>query len=559
MKKSTKIMLAIIGLIMICVLAAVLGWWVGKNRQEEENAAVSGGASVVTDAPENTTEPQEKEEAEETAEPDTEKEPEETEAPEATQMPDNTEEPVATEAPEETEEAKATAAPDATKEPAGQESLKPDGISQLHVDGVKLCDATGNQVQLRGISTHGIAWFPQFVNEQAIKEVKEVWKADVIRLAMYTAEYGGYCTGGDKEALKQLVKNGVEYAVKYDLYVIIDWHILSDNNPNTYKEEAKAFFDEMSELYKDCPNVIYEICNEPNGGTSWKEVKAYAEEVIAVIRENDEDNIIIVGTPNWCQYVDQAAADPITSYDNIMYALHYYAATHKEDLRKKMVNAINAGLPIFVSEYGTCDASGNGAIDEKQANAWVEEMDRYGISYVAWNLSNKNETSALISSGCNKTSGFAWEDLSASGKWLFTVLTGESGFTGSMPEGTGSGNTASGGTAQAPQQSTSEVVTSGAVEVTLELKDSWESEGQICYNYNVTLKNTSNSALEGWNVAVTFNENISLNQGWSGTYNINGNVLQISPVNYNTAIGAGQSISDIGFIICGSQNLQVVN
>ncbi len=550
MKTSTKIMLAIVGLIMICVLAAVWGWWVGKNRREAENVAVSGEIPVVTDAPEITKESQETEQTEE---------PKATEAPDSEQESEMTEAPETTDAPKETEEPKVTAVPDATQEPEEQESLKPGGISPLQVEGVKLCDATGNQVQLRGISTHGIAWFPQFVNEQAIKEIKEVWKADVFRLAMYTAENGGYCTGGDKEALKQLVKDGVEYAVKYDLYVIIDWHILSDNNPNTYKEEAKAFFDEMSELYKDCPNVIYEICNEPNGGTSWKEVKAYAEEVIAVIRENDEDNIIIVGTPNWCQYVDQAAADPITSYDNIMYALHYYAATHKEDLRKKMVNALNAGLPIFVSEYGTCDASGNGAIDEKQANAWVEEMDRYGVSYVAWNLSNKNETSALINSGCNKTSGFAWEDLSASGKWLFTVLTGESGFTGSMPEGTTGGNVQVPETTTTPQQGTNEVVTSGAVEVTLELKDSWESEGQICYNYNVTLKNTSDSAMDGWNVAITFNENISLNQGWSGTYAVNGNVLQISPVNYNTTIGAGQSISDIGFIIYGSQNLQVAN
>jgi endoglucanase len=223
-----------------------------------------------------------------------------------------------------------------------------------------------------------------------------------------------------------------------------------------------------------------------------------------------------------------------------------------------MVNAINAGLPIFVSEYGTCDASGNGAIDEKQANAWVEEMDRYGVSYVAWNLSNKNETSALISSGCNKTSGFAWEDLSASGKWLFTVLTGESGFTGSVPAGTQGSPAQTPVTTPTPQQGNSDVVTDGAIEVTLELKDSWQSEGQTCYNYNVTLKNTSGSAMDGWSVDITLNENISLNQGWSGTYTVNGNVLQISPVSYNTRIEAGQSISDIGFIICGSQNLQVV-
>ena len=228
----------------------------------------------------------------------------------------------------------------------------------LSLAGTQLTDSGGNPVQLRGISTHGLAWYPDYVNEACIRQFREDWGMNVIRLAMYTAESGGYCTGGDKEGLKSLVKNGVEYATACGMYVIIDWHILSDGNPNTYIKEAKAFFQEMSQEYADYTNVIYEICNEPNGGTSWSQVKSYAEEVISVIRENDEDGIILVGTPNWCQYVDQAAADPIMGYENIMYTLHFYAATHTDSLRKAMVNAVEAGLPIFVSEYGICDASG---------------------------------------------------------------------------------------------------------------------------------------------------------------------------------------------------------
>lgn len=293
----------------------------------------------------------------------------------------------------------------------------------LHVTGSRLTDSNGDPVQLKGISTHGLAWFPDYVNKDCFLQLKNEWNANVIRLAMYTAEYGGYCTGGDQAQLKELIKNGVQYATEADMYVIIDWHILSDGNPNIYKEEAKTFFAEMAELYAGHDNVLYEICNEPGGDTSWNDIKSYAEEIIPVIRTYDQDAVIIVGTPNWSQYVDQAAADPITDYDNIMYALHFYAATHTDSLRNTMVSALDAGLPVFVSEYGICDASGNGAIDEYQAEQWVNTMDKYGISYVAWNLSNKEETSAILSSQCGKTSGFTEDDLSASGKWLYRMLT----------------------------------------------------------------------------------------------------------------------------------------
>lgn len=292
----------------------------------------------------------------------------------------------------------------------------------LHVDGSQLKDSAGNPIQLRGISTHGLAWFPAYINEDCFRQLKEEWGINVIRLAMYTAEYNGYCTGGDQSYLKELVKNGVEYATAADMYVIIDWHILSDGNPNIYKEEAKAFFAEMAELYAGYDNVLYEICNEPNGNTDWNDIKAYAQEIIPVIRSYDKEGIIIVGTPNWSQYVNQAAADPITGYDNIMYALHFYAATHTDSLRSSMVSAIEAGLPVFVSEYGICDASGNGSIDEYQAARWINTMDEYGVSYVAWNLSNKEETSAILSSKCGKTSGFTEDDLSPSGKWLYQMM-----------------------------------------------------------------------------------------------------------------------------------------
>lgn len=301
---------------------------------------------------------------------------------------------------------------------------------RLHVKGTKLVDKKGHEVQLRGVSTHGLSWYPQYVNDKCFAQLHDKWGANVVRLAMYTEEYNGYCSGDAKNRsdLKKRIKKGVRLAKKHKMYVIVDWHILSDGNPNSHKKEAKAFFREMSREFKGYNNVIYEICNEPNNGTSWKEIKSYAKSVISTIRKNDKKAVIVVGTPTWSQDVDQAAADPIKG-DNIMYALHFYAATHKTDLRNKMTAAINKGLPVFVTEYGICDASGNGAIDKKEADRWVQTMDEYGVSYIAWNLSNKQESSSIIKSSCPKVSGFKKSELSDEGRWLYHLLRKKAGLT----------------------------------------------------------------------------------------------------------------------------------
>lgn len=419
----------------------------------------------------------------------------------------------------------------------------PAACGALHVEGTQLVDEDGDAVQLRGISTHGIAWFPDYVNKDCFRQFREEWNVNVIRLAMYTAENDGYCTDGDKDKLKELIHNGVAYATELDMYVIIDWHVLRDQNPNTYKEEAKDFFAEMAETYAGYNNVIYEICNEPNGGVSWQEIKSYAEEVIQVIRKYDDNAIIIVGTPNWSQYVDQAAADPITGYDNIMYALHFYAATHTDYLRNTMIAAIDAGLPIFVTEYGICDASGSGAIDEYQADEWIKTMNSYNVSYVAWNLSNKNETSAMISSGCNKISAFSESDLSACGKWVYEMLTG------------GGADSNQGNAGNSTPVATTTTLTSGAIACNAEMANSWEAEGKTFYQYNLTVRNTSDVDCTSWVLTVTFSDNVELSNSWCGNYTVNGNVVQISSADYNGNIPAGGFIKDVGFIVGGPAGL----
>ncbi len=303
------------------------------------------------------------------------------------------------------------------KEADADAGAKPAFGGRLSVSQGRLVDEAGQPFQIQGVSTHGIGWFPEYVNIDAFRTLRDAYGVNAIRIAMYTAEYNGYCTGGDPEQLKQLVEQGVACATELGMYAIIDWHTLSDNDPNQHIDEARAFWREMSQKYADQDNVLYEICNEPNGGTSWDSVKAYAEDIISEIRKNDDDAVILVGTPNWCQQLNGPMSDPIDDA-NLMYTMHFYAATHKQELRDELERGLEQGLPVFISECSICDASGNGNIDYDSADAWLELIDRHQLSHVAWNLSNKDESSSLIRSDCTRLSDWTEDDLSATGKWF---------------------------------------------------------------------------------------------------------------------------------------------
>ena len=438
---------------------------------------------------------------------------------------------------------------------------------ELSVQGTQIVDAHGNPYQLKGVSTHGIGWFPEYVNKDAFQTLRDEWGANCVRLAMYVAEYNGYCEGGNQQQLKQLVSDGVSYATELGMYVIIDWHVLHDLDPNNNKAAAIAFFDEMSEKYADYDNVIYEICNEPNGGTSWSSIKSYALEVIPVIKANNPDAIIVVGTPTWSQDVDVAANDPITGYSNIMYTIHFYADTHRDSLRQKMQTALNAGLPLFCTEFGITDASGNGAVNIDEANKWIDAMDSAGVSYCIWSLCNKNESSALILSSCSKTSGWTINDLSEEGKWYVGILGGTaSGTTGGNSSGNTGNNTgnndnntnhnnSSNNNTNNGNSSQTVTASSANTQATISSSGGWDSGSGKCYQYTVTINNTGSSAVSNWSVTVNFGTNVTLDQSWNGNYSLSGSNLTITPVDFNSTINAGQSV-EVGFIISSSGTIQ---
>lgn len=284
---------------------------------------------------------------------------------------------------------------------------------KLSVKGKNIVDKKGKKFLIQGISTHSIKDYSQYINYDSFKYLKEELNCNTIRLALYSDPGVGYT-----KELHEKVDEGIKYATDLGLYVIIDWHILNDKDPNTNKESAKEFFIEMANKYKDYENILYEICNEPNGDVSWMQVKNYALEVIPLIREIDDDSIIIIGTPNFCQKIEDAQNDPIQDYDNLLYSLHFYSASHKDSLRKTLNKAYDADLPIIVSEFGLSEATGNGNINEEEANIWIDLLREKNIGYICWNLSNKNESCAMIKPEVQSVSGWNDEELTQVGVWI---------------------------------------------------------------------------------------------------------------------------------------------
>ena len=298
--------------------------------------------------------------------------------------------------------------------------LRPSEAGRLHVDGQGLYGEDGSEVILQGPSTHGLTWYPQYVNEDLFRYVSEDWNANLIRLAMYSDVY---CNGGEKDSMK-LLTEGVEYAVDADMYVLVDWHVLEDSNPNDNISDAVDFFDTVSEMYAGTPNVLYEICNEPNGDTTWEDVRRYASVIIPIIRSNDPEAVIIVGTPVYDRDLSCAVENPVDA-DNVMYSFHFYASSHKQDMRDELTEALDAGLPVFVTECGISEESGDGIIDYEEATEWFRLVHERHLSCAVWSLSNKEESSAMIRYDTRHKGELTDKDLTNTGKWIRALMRGE--------------------------------------------------------------------------------------------------------------------------------------
>ena len=313
-----------------------------------------------------------------------------------------------------------------------------------------IVDQYGKPFQMRGASTHGVQWFPEYINKGAMQTLRDEWGVNLLRMACYVTQYNGYTNGGQSLIDSKIVE-GVQAAKELGMYVIVDWHI-HEENPHTTKTVAEQFFKKYATLYKDYDNVIFEICNEPTGVqwyTGGNDLYSYCKDIAGIIRDCGSKALIVCGTNNWSQDVEDVAKKPLKDdgFEDIMYTFHFYSGTHYEDKRQKVRTAVAAGTPIFVTEFGICDASGNGGYDTANADEWIEFLDSMNISYACWSFCNKGESASYLKTSCNKTTGgFEESDLTTTGIWLVNTYRAHQ----DAEEGTDTETTASPSPSEAP-------------------------------------------------------------------------------------------------------------
>jgi endoglucanase len=281
----------------------------------------------------------------------------------------------------------------------------------LSVQGGKVVDAHGRPVTLRGMSLFWSQWEPEYYSRETVDWLARDWQVDVVRAAIAAEGNDSARQHFEREFAKASAV--IDAAIANGIYVIVDWHA---HRP--YPDEAERFLTAIAAKYGHVPNLIYEPFNEPlRDDVDWsRDVKPYHQRVVGAIRAVDPDNLVVVGSPSWSQDVDIAALDPLEG-DNIAYTLHYYAATHKDALRAKADKALEAGLALMITEFGTVEATGNGPIDRASSEAWWDWAEANGISWLAWSVADKDETSAALRPGA-PPSGWREDDLTEGGKLL---------------------------------------------------------------------------------------------------------------------------------------------
>ena len=305
-----------------------------------------------------------------------------------------------------------------TPPPTGGTPVATNG--RLRVCGVKLCNRYGRPIQLRGMSTHGLQWYPQCVNNASLDALAGDWGADHVRLSMYIQE-GGYET--NPRLFTDRMHALIEQVTARGMYVIVDWHQLTPGDPNANLSLARTFFAEIAQRHGGKPNILYDVANEPNG-TAWSRIRAYHEAIIPVIRAADPDSVILLGTHGWGSLgVSDGGSEtdvinnPVNA-DNIMYTFHFYAGSHGTEYLNTLSRAADR-IPVFVTEFGTQTASGDGANNFTRSQQYLDLMAQKKISWTNWNYSDDSRSGAVFTAGTCPNGPFAGTSrLKPAGVWV---------------------------------------------------------------------------------------------------------------------------------------------
>jgi endoglucanase len=293
---------------------------------------------------------------------------------------------------------------------------------QLQVIGTKLCNQYGNPIQLRGMSTHGIQWYGwgSCLTAASLDALAYDWGADILRISLYVQE-GGY--ESDPAGFTSQVNRLIEEATARGMYALVDWHQLDPGDPNYNLARAKTFFSAIANTHKNKNNIIYDICNEPNSGATWAKIKTYADQMIPHIRAIDNDAVILVGTHGWSTMGlsgDGSLQDILNNplqFSNVMYTFHFYAMDHRTAYLNQL-NTASDRLPVFVTEFGTQEASGDGPNDFAMAQQYIDLMARKKISWTNWNYSDDFRSGAVWLTSTCSNGPWTTARLKPAGAWI---------------------------------------------------------------------------------------------------------------------------------------------
>jgi endoglucanase len=297
---------------------------------------------------------------------------------------------------------------------------------KVSVCGTQLCNESGTPVQLTGMSTHGTQWYAQCNTDGSFDALANDWSADIVRISTYVQE-GGYAS--DPEKFTNLAHKFIDMASARGMYVIVDWHMLSPGDPHYNLEHAKTFFTEITQRHKDKVNILYEIANEPSG-VSWSKIKSYSEEIIPVIRAEDSDAVVLVGTRAWSSLGVSEGSDESEVVDNqvnasnIMYTFHFYAASHRDEYLDTLDRASDE-IPMFVTEFGTQNYAGEGSNDFTMSQRYLDLMADKKIGWTNWNFSDDHRSGAVFK--VDTCSGDTWDGtgvLKEAGVWIRGKIKG---------------------------------------------------------------------------------------------------------------------------------------
>ncbi|WP_299213413.1 glycoside hydrolase family 19 protein [uncultured Aquimarina sp.] len=294
---------------------------------------------------------------------------------------------------------------------------------QLKVCGTQLCNQYNNPIQLRGMSTHGIQWYGwgNCLTESSLDVLANDWEADILRISLYVQE-GGYET--DPIGFTNQVSRLIEEATERGMYALVDWHQLNPGDPNANLENAKRFFTDIANQHKDKNNIIYDVCNEPNGsGVTWNRIKTYADQIIPVIKSIDNNAVVLVGTHGWATFgvsgegtLQDVINNPL-QFDNVMYTFHFYANSHRDAYLSTLDQASNQ-LPVFVTEFGSQEFTGDGPNDFAMTQQFIDLMRQKKISWTSWNYSDDFRSGASWQSGTCSSGIWTTENLKPAGSWI---------------------------------------------------------------------------------------------------------------------------------------------